>query len=250
MGRNPVSWKLVDNHSGKVLFRSKNRVLVAGWHRVIGATVVPVFKKSAESNTAKKHDTAIPAGRHRTDKAAGRTRRDRPKRRCCVNDKPTPEGWMTKDQRLRALVSGSDRHRISSDTLFAVLSALESNFFYSGDGDEYNNDEVISAFKALAGELELAKTTVAIKSNEPAAWIAFATDGSESSAVYLMREQAQAAADDWGWSIAPLYEQPQPALNDDEIDAIEHGLERLELHSDSDCEQSAATLRSLLKRLG
>ena len=157
---------------------------------------------------------------------------------------------MTKDQRLRALVSGPDRHSISSDTLFAVLSALESNFFYSGDGDEYNNDEVISAFKALAGELELAKTTVAIKSNEPAAWIAFATDGSESSAVYLMREQAQAAADDWGWSIAPLYRQPQPALNDDEIDAIEHGLERLELHSDSDCEQSAATLRSLLDRLG
>lgn len=56
---------------------------------------------------------------------------------------------------------------------------------------------------------------------EPVAWIAFATDGSESSAVYLMQEQAQAAADEWGWSIAPLYKQPQPALNDDEIDAIE-----------------------------
>jgi hypothetical protein len=102
-------------------------------------------------------------------------------------------------------VSGSDRHSISSDTLFAVLSALESNFFYSGDGDEYNNDEVISAFKALAGELELPKPAIAIKSTEPAAWLAFADDGSESSAVYLSREQAQAAADEWGWSIAPLY---------------------------------------------
>ncbi|MGA1109975.1 MAG: hypothetical protein ACO3VO_00105 [Ilumatobacteraceae bacterium] len=85
-------------------------------------------------------------------------------------------------------------------------------------------------------------------SPQPVAWIAFATDGSESSAVYLMQEQAQAAADEWGWSIAPLY--VQPSLTEDEIDAIEHGIERLELHSYSDCTQSAATLRSLLKRLG
>ncbi len=135
-----------------------------------------------------------------------------------MNDKPTPEGWLTKDQRLRALVSGSDRHSISSDTLFAVLSALESNFFYSGDGDEYSNDEVISAFKALAGELELTKTAIAIKSNEPVAWVAFATDGSESSAVYLSQEQAQAAADEWGWSIAPLY--ARPMLTDADRDAL------------------------------
>lgn len=46
---------------------------------------------------------------------------------------------------------------------------------------------------------------------KPVAWIAFATDGSESSAVYLMQEQAQAAADEWGWSIAPLYCKTQGA---------------------------------------
>lgn len=86
------------------------------------------------------------------------------------------------------------------------------------------------------------------RNQEPAAWLAFATDGSESSAVYLMREQAEAAADEWGWSIAPLY--VQPSLAEDEIDAIEHGLERLELHSDSECQQSAATLHWLLARLG
>jgi len=44
----PVSWKLVENCSGEVLRRSKNRVLVAGWRRVIGATVVPVFKRKAK----------------------------------------------------------------------------------------------------------------------------------------------------------------------------------------------------------
>jgi len=83
----------------------------------------------------------------------------------------------------------------------------------------------------------------------PAAWLAVAADGSESSAVYALKEQADAAAREWGWMVVPLYRQPQSALNDDEIDAIQHGLERLELYSDSDCEQSAATLRSLLKRL-
>jgi hypothetical protein len=44
----PVSWKLVENCSGQVLRRSNNRVLVAGWRRVIGATVVPVFKREAK----------------------------------------------------------------------------------------------------------------------------------------------------------------------------------------------------------
>jgi hypothetical protein len=42
----PVWWELVENCSGEVLRRSKNRVLVAGWRRVIGATVVPVFKRN------------------------------------------------------------------------------------------------------------------------------------------------------------------------------------------------------------
>ena len=46
---------------------------------------------------------------------------------------------------------------------------------------------------------------------EPVAWLAFATDGSESSAVYMVQEQAQAAADEWGWSIAPLYCKTQGA---------------------------------------
>jgi hypothetical protein len=38
-------------------------------------------------------------------------------------------------------------------------------------------------------------------------------------------------------------------LTDEELDAIEHGLERLELRSDTESEHSADTLRSLLERL-
>ena len=72
MSRQVMFWMLVDGN-GEVLRHSTNRVLVAGWRRVIGARVIPVFKKYAMT----KHDTAIPAGRHRTDKAARRTRRDR-----------------------------------------------------------------------------------------------------------------------------------------------------------------------------
>ena len=53
MSKNPAYWKLVDNHSGKILFRSDNRVLVAGWHRVIGAKVVPVFGRKAKGKSMK-----------------------------------------------------------------------------------------------------------------------------------------------------------------------------------------------------
>lgn len=61
-------------------------------------------------------------------------------------------------------------------------------------------------------------------SPQPVAWVAFATDGSESSAVYLMQEQAQAAAREWGWQIAPLY--PFPALWPEDEIAIEAAWER------------------------
>lgn len=40
-----VAFWLCVNGRGEVMFRSSNRVLVAGWHRIIGARVVPVFRK-------------------------------------------------------------------------------------------------------------------------------------------------------------------------------------------------------------
>lgn len=50
----------------------------------------------------------------------------------------------------------------------------------------------------------------AFDSPQPVAWLACAADGSESSAVYALREQADAAARDWGWMVTPLYATPQP----------------------------------------
>jgi hypothetical protein len=60
--------------------------------------------------------------------------------------------------------------------------------------------------------------------SKPVAYAAVAADGSESSAVYLLKEQADAAAREWGWMVVPLY--AFPALwHADEI-AIEAAWER------------------------
>jgi hypothetical protein len=58
----------------------------------------------------------------------------------------------------------------------------------------------------------------------PAAWLAVAADGSESSAVYLLKEQADAAAREWGWFVAPLY--ALPVLRAEDEIAIEAAWER------------------------
>ena len=60
--------------------------------------------------------------------------------------------------------------------------------------------------------------------SRPVAWLAVAADGSESSAVYAIKEQAEAAARDWGWQIVPLY--PFPALWPEDEIAIEAAWER------------------------
>jgi hypothetical protein len=78
---------------------------------------------------------------------------------------------------------------------------------------------------------------------DPMAWLAFAVDGSESCAVYMMHEEAQAAADAWGWQIMPLYLAAR--LTDDERQVIEEIL----VDPDSAPADSALTLRGLLERL-
>ena len=83
---------------------------------------------------------------------------------------------------------------------------------------------------------------MAFEHAEPVAWIAFASDGSESSAVYTTEEAARAAADEYNWCISPLYS--APTLTDAERDAVKYFAEfqwtMLKPH--------AATLRGLLER--
>ena len=84
----------------------------------------------------------------------------------------------------------------------------------------------------------------------PIAWLAFAADGSESQMVTLLRDEADAAARDWGWSVTPLY----AGLTDAEREAVADGLRCVEYvaaHGEparADLASSAATLRGLLER--
>ena len=91
---------------------------------------------------------------------------------------------------------------------------------------------------------------------DPMAWLAFATDGSESCAVYVTDGEAQAAADAWGWQVIPLYLAAR--LTDAEREAVERAAnwlvqlakDRGEIHSAGYFVDDAATLRGLLERLG
>ena len=114
---------------------------------------------------------------------------------------------------------------------------------------ERTNHDAAPAARAAELESSVPPGSVAAPANtsEPVAWVVFATDGSDSSAVYSMREQAQAAANVWGWNFAPLY--AKLPLTDAEREAIEWFAEvRKPLNSFDDGEY-VSTLRKLLERL-
>ena len=81
----------------------------------------------------------------------------------------------------------------------------------------------------------------------PAAWLAVAADGSESSAVYAIKEQADAAAREWDWMVVPLYRQPQPTLTAEEREAI-RWFSQLSYGDGGRMPTYCATLRAMLER--
>ena len=86
---------------------------------------------------------------------------------------------------------------------------------------------------------------------DPMAWLAFATDGSESCAVYVTDGEAQAAADAWGWQVIPLYLAAR--LTDAEREAVERAADLIDNKSKPALRRTfgdSATLRGLLERLG
>ena len=83
--------------------------------------------------------------------------------------------------------------------------------------------------------------------NDPVAWVAFATDGSESAVTALNRQAAEEMAAKLGWAVAPLYR--SPTLTDAEREAIVTALAFLREEADEPgVAQDAATLRGLLER--
>jgi len=79
--------------------------------------------------------------------------------------------------------------------------------------------------------------------SRPVAWRAYADDGSET--VHLFYEQARAAADEWNWSVEPLYRSSTLTHEEREVllaikaDAAYRAMERTE-----------RVVRGLLDRLG
>jgi hypothetical protein len=78
--------------------------------------------------------------------------------------------------------------------------------------------------------------------SRPIAWLAYAPDASESSFVTLLREQAETAARDWGWSVEPLF----AGLTDEERAAVERAADLIDAKTCGD----SSTLRGLLERQG
>lgn len=115
------------------------------------------------------------------------------------------------------------------------------------------NHDAVPAARAEEPESSVPRGSGSALANtpaEPVAWVAFATDGSESSAVYSMREQAQAAANDWGWSFAPLY--ARLPLTDEEREAIEWSInDQIEggHQNHPTVKEVIVTLRTLLERM-
>jgi hypothetical protein len=90
---------------------------------------------------------------------------------------------------------------------------------------------------------------------DPMAWLAFATDGSESCAVYVTDGEAQAAAEAWGWQVLPLYLAAR--LADAEREAVRFFVtaslpetQKLGGVAGELCMMHAAALRGLLERMG
>jgi hypothetical protein len=86
-----------------------------------------------------------------------------------------------------------------------------------------------------------------MSNNDPVAWVAFATDGSESSAVYSLYEQARAAADEWNWDVAPLY--AGPTLTDEERKALVAAIRLLEHSTLASADRTRIGLLSIYGRL-
>jgi hypothetical protein len=80
--------------------------------------------------------------------------------------------------------------------------------------------------------------------SEPVAWRAYDTDGSE--AVYSLYEQARAAADEWNWSVEPLYR--SPTLTDAERFVLREVMDIYAGEDDVASNEIAAVIDGLLER--
>lgn len=88
---------------------------------------------------------------------------------------------------------------------------------------------------------------------EPVAYAAMADDGSEAVYVASLKEQAEAACQEYGWTLVPLYACPYPTFTKTEKHCLREARDILADRADSAngvaCSQIAAVLDQLLRRL-
>lgn len=150
---------------------------------------------------------------------------------------------MPKDDATLSAASAGSYAELRERFAAAALTGLLSN---SLRPEQAMSEYVRIAAAYADAMLREREKTIVCDTKKPVAWIAFATDGSESSAVYMFKEQARAAADAWNWCIAPLYR--SPALTDDEKDAIAWFADYGEAGTSE--KKRAKILKQLLARLG
>jgi hypothetical protein len=141
-------------------------------------------------------------------------------------------------------IASMDDYGVLRSLLVRVRPEWESESYEESDENRMNtntNRDATPGDGSVQGEGAVA----------PAAWLAVAADGSESSAVYMLKEQADAAAREWGWFVVPLYR--SPTLADEEREAMEKAVAEFaalaDEHESSADSRIADTLRSLLARL-
>lgn len=81
---------------------------------------------------------------------------------------------------------------------------------------------------------------------EPVAWVAFATDASESRAVCLTRQEAETVSRKHGWGVAPLY---AVRLTDEEVLFLRRERDLMDADDEGD-RKALEIVDGLLGRLG
>jgi hypothetical protein len=93
---------------------------------------------------------------------------------------------------------------------------------------------------------DAAEPSPASAGSQPVAWLAHSDQWEMLS---LFREHADAAANEWNWSVEPLYRHPPFTLTDAEREAVERAVNFCECTtSPLPTSDQIATLRALLQR--
>jgi hypothetical protein len=159
-----------------------------------------------------------------------RTNHDAAPKAKATNDGGTPKdadgtGSTPSKAEIDALEFVVEEGRIASMDDYGILRSLLIRLRPEWENQSYEESDEKRTNTTMSRDATPGEGSVQGEGTvAPAAWLAVAADGSESSAVYLLKEHAEAAAREWGWFVAPLY--ALPVLRAEDEIAIEAAWER------------------------